>query len=488
MSRDETPEEQSIAAQSRRALLSMLEDRERAETELRKREAFQNTIIDMSPFAMWVADPDGTVIRTNHALCEALNLTDEQIVGEYNVFRDGNLEKQGVMPMVRAVFEKHEPARFSIPWIAAEAGDFPFSGGRDLHIDAAMFPIVDEKGQLVNVVCQWVNITERKQAEMRLRQSEARMDAFLSNSPVGLVIFDRQMRYVYINDVLQRINGPSLEEHIGKTVRDIIPKAAPLLEPILEKVLATGEPLIDAELSGEVPSRPGQITHYLVSYFPIPGLDGRPEYIGGVVVEITEREQAKENLATSEQRFRSLYENSPFGILVCELILDDAGKPVDFLHVSSNAATAANTGFNQDDIVGRRASELVPPEVLPDLLVTYGGVVQTGVPASYTRHFALYDRTLDVTAFRLHGNTFIINFIDISERVGAQEELARQHEHLEEEVRERTRDLETIVDAMAGREVRMAELKEEIKALRAELGASDCGLRNAECGFGEGDA
>ena len=59
--------------------------------------------------------------------------------------------------------------------------------------------------------------------------------------------------------------------------------------------------------------------------------------------------------------------------------------------------------------------------------------------------------------------------MDITERKRAQEELERHREHLQEMVRDRTTELQTIINTMSGREVRMAELKEVIGKLRAQI-------------------
>lgn len=142
-------------------------ERKEAEEEIKSANAFLDTVIDMSPFAMWISDRDGTVMRTNKSLRDALRLNDEQITGKYNVLKDLNLEHQGVMPMVKAVFENCEPAQFTILWKAAEVG-VDFKGGRDLFIDVSIFPITDAEGKLTNVVCQWVDITERKRSEEKL--------------------------------------------------------------------------------------------------------------------------------------------------------------------------------------------------------------------------------------------------------------------------------------------------------------------------------
>jgi PAS domain S-box-containing protein len=142
-------------------------DRKKAEEEVRSAKAFLDVVIDMSPIATWIADKEGTLTRVNRSLCETINLAADEIVGKYNVLKDVNLEIQNVLPSVKTVFEKHEPARFSIPWKAA-AGGVDFSGARDMHIDVSMFPILNAQGELTNVVCQWVDVTERKRAEETL--------------------------------------------------------------------------------------------------------------------------------------------------------------------------------------------------------------------------------------------------------------------------------------------------------------------------------
>ena len=147
-------------------------DHKHALEKVKSAKAFMDTVVDRSPFAMWIADHEGTVIRTNHSLRKTLKMADEMIIGKYNVLEDANLENQGVMPLVKSVFDEHEAVRFIIPWKADEAGEVDFQGGKDLHIDASIFPILSGAGELINVVCQWVDITNLKKAEDTLRESE----------------------------------------------------------------------------------------------------------------------------------------------------------------------------------------------------------------------------------------------------------------------------------------------------------------------------
>jgi PAS domain S-box-containing protein len=162
-----------------------ISEKKKADETIESSRAFLDMIIDMSPFSMWISDKNGTVTRVNRSLCDAIHLTPGDIIGKYNVLSDMNLEKQGVLPAVRAVFSERRPARFSIPWKSADAGDVDFSGGRDMYIDASLFPILDARGELTHVVCQWVDITERRLIEQQrekliqhLEQKNAELERF----------------------------------------------------------------------------------------------------------------------------------------------------------------------------------------------------------------------------------------------------------------------------------------------------------------------
>ncbi|MGC1377088.1 MAG: PAS domain S-box protein, partial [Anaerolineales bacterium] len=191
----------SIAVYSSRkgyfvAVFDVITERKQADEAVKSAKAFLDTVVDMSPFAMWISDKEGTLIRANHSLRDTINLTDDKIVGKYNALKDINLEIQGVMPMVRAVFEKREPARFSIPWKATDAGDADFRDGHDMYIDVSMFPILNAQGELTNVVCQWVDITERKQAEETIRS----LARFPSENPNPVLRINRDGKLLYANE------------------------------------------------------------------------------------------------------------------------------------------------------------------------------------------------------------------------------------------------------------------------------------------------
>ena len=137
---------------------------------------------------------------------------------------------------------------------------------------------------------------ERKQAEEAARDSEAELNAYFSASPTGMGMVDPQLRYLKVNQPLADITGLPVEEHRGKTIREVVPELAYILEPLYQEVFDTGTPLLNFELSGETASSPGELRDWQVSYFPIMGEDAKPKAVGTVVIEITERKRAEVEL------------------------------------------------------------------------------------------------------------------------------------------------------------------------------------------------
>ncbi|MBD1846029.1 PAS domain-containing protein [Cyanobacteria bacterium FACHB-63] len=148
------------------------------------------------------------------------------------------------------------------------------------------------------------NISDRKRAEMLLSQQYAEIEAIYNTAPIGLAVLDLNYRFVRINPKLAEINGRSVEDHLGRSVREIVPTVAEQLEPIFQQILATGEPVLNLEISGETPAQPGQRRVWLESWFLLRDSNGEVIGINAVVQEITRRKQSEAKLSESEERLR----------------------------------------------------------------------------------------------------------------------------------------------------------------------------------------
>jgi PAS domain S-box-containing protein len=120
-------------------------------------------------------------------------------------------------------------------------------------------------------------------------------DALFKHAPVGLALLDRDLHFVRVNQILADINGVPLEEHAGRTVKDVIPEFAPMVEPLLRSIIEGGEPIIRLPQQG--PASQGEHPDRLfeVSFYPIDRA-GRCVGVLGIVNDVTSRVEAEEEL------------------------------------------------------------------------------------------------------------------------------------------------------------------------------------------------
>jgi PAS domain S-box-containing protein len=285
------------------ATLQEITERKQAEEDLEASRTFLERVMQLSPFAMWVADEKGTVVRSNKSLRDTLNLTDEQLLGKYNVLKDDNLTDQGLMPRVRAVFEKLEPARFSMTWASQQSGVVDLKETRELlFIDVSMFPITSTEGRLTNVVCQWVDVSQRKRAEDELARTAQEWETTFDASNDAIWILDRDHRILRANKTAERMFRHPRTELVGSHCWEV--------------VHGTTEPIPKCPLSRMERSmlRERMELQICEGWFEItvdPILDKTGAFSGAVhvVSDITARKQSEEKIRRSEEKYRELAEN-----------------------------------------------------------------------------------------------------------------------------------------------------------------------------------
>jgi len=124
-------------------------------------------------------------------------------------------------------------------------------------------------------------------------EAEQLLAAFFNASTVGLCIFDSQLRFQALNNALSVMDGLSAEAHTGKTVLEILGNMDGL-ELALQRALASGEPVLDLQLSGHLPNK-AEVVHWLGNCFPIKDWLGNTKQIGAVVVDTTKQKKLEES-------------------------------------------------------------------------------------------------------------------------------------------------------------------------------------------------
>ena len=128
------------------------------------------------------------------------------------------------------------------------------------------------------------------------QESYAQLNTLLISAPVGIGFWDRDLRFIRVNDALAQLNRLPPDEHIGRTLAEVIPNLAPALEPLYRSVLETGEPVVHEESTDEAIAGPGDARHWLSSYYPVLNESGETTGVGGMILEITGQKRADARL------------------------------------------------------------------------------------------------------------------------------------------------------------------------------------------------
>nr|MCU0537170.1 PAS domain S-box protein [Hydrococcus sp. Prado102] len=162
---------------------------------------------------------------------------------------------------------------------------------------------------------------ERQRAEDALHQSQetirrqlSEIESIYNTAPIGLCFIDTDLRFVRINEQLAQINGLPASEHIGRTLREIIPEMADDLEPLYRQVIESGEPILNLEVSGTNRAQPGVVRDWLVSYYPLKDGEERVLGVNVMVQEITESKKAAIALYESENKLRLFVKYAPVSV------------------------------------------------------------------------------------------------------------------------------------------------------------------------------
>ena len=391
-------------------------------------------ILDQAAEAIVVCDESGRIIRANqaaHRLCGRNPLL-QPFEAAFPLCRDNGPGARG------------EAAGEAFHLASAVRGDVLH--GIDVRLardEADSFilllsagPLLDGEGRAPGWVVTLTDITEHKRAEAALRESEAtsrgrldEIEAIYRNAPVGLGVLDPELRFVRINERLAEFNGVPAAAHIGRTVREIVPHAADEAEPLLRRVLETGEPILGLELTAETAARPGVLRTWLEHWVPLKDADGRVAGVNVVTEEVTERRQAEAALAAEKERLAVTLRSIADGVITTD---------VDGRVVLLNPVAERLTGWSQAEAAGRPIGDVFHivhefTRAAADDLV--GQVLQSGAIVGPANHTALRSRdgTERVVADSgapirdPRGNVLgvVLVFRDITEKRRLDDELAR---------------------------------------------------------------
>ncbi len=237
---------------------------------------------------------------------------------------------------------------FQRVWKSGEAEHYPTKLYRDQRIAGWRDNYV-YKLPLGEIVAIYNDVTEKKIAEDKLIESELKFRTIAEQSFIGITI-TLEWKIVYANTEFSRMVGYSIEEITNWDEIEFFKLIHPddyhfVMKQVKE--LYKNEIKEISNLQFRLVPKSGEIIWVETSTKPI--IYGDEHAILSVIVDITEKKKTEQRLTESEEKYRNLFENSPYPIILIDL----QGKIVD-----CNPATNNELGYFKEELVGRNFREL----------------------------------------------------------------------------------------------------------------------------------
>ena len=246
---------------------------------LRSREDHFRTLIEGSSDIIYETDALGRFTFVNSAVRDVLGYEPESLIGRHYTELIHEQLKAETVGHYRAQHQS-STTYFEVSAVAAD--------GRCVWLGQSVQTVI-VAGDVAGFRAIARNITPRKIAE-------ARFDVFMNNSPASAFMKQSDGRYVYANDLMQRLFAEPGTSVIGRSDADLLPsRLAATVRETDEDVLANHR---SVQVIESVPAAQGSERQWLVHKFPVRDPDGAT-YVGGIAVDISDRVALELELAAA---------------------------------------------------------------------------------------------------------------------------------------------------------------------------------------------
>ncbi len=265
----------SFAAFTIASILSA--EHRRALAEASKQKSLVSQVLDALPINIFLKDQDGRFVLINEQCARIFGISKRDVIGK----SDFDLFPPDIARGLRAYDED-----------VRNASGLVMREERLVGTDGEIFTLagktmITPAGTDTPLLLGFsLDITERKNMEKSLRESEERLRGILDNTTAVIFIKDREGRYILVNRQYEKLLHVSNAEMAGKTDYDLFPR--PLADRLRENdqaVLQSNQPI---EYEEHVPIN-GEERTYIAVKFPLFGASGKPYAVCGISTDITER-------------------------------------------------------------------------------------------------------------------------------------------------------------------------------------------------------
>ncbi|MBN1377758.1 MAG: PAS domain S-box protein [Gammaproteobacteria bacterium] len=310
--------------------------------------------------------------------------------------------------------------------------------GRRFLIEWRNTLLRDAKGNVKFVIAIGVDVTERVQAEKALFESEERFRILFENAPEAIVVVDADQnnRFIDANQNACELYKLDRDELLKRGPAELSPPTQPDGQASSRLASVQIQRALDGDMQHfEWTHRDAQGTDIQCEVYLVRLPAAGRRLLRGSVVDISDRKRAHDALRESEQKYRLLFENLTTGFALHEIILDEAGKPIDYRYLELNPAFEKLTGVTSDKLLGKTIKEVMP-ETEDYWIQMFGKVAITGEPLAYENYSRELGKYYDTWVFSPRKKQFAVIFNDISERKQAETQQADLARVMEESLNE----------------------------------------------------
>jgi len=274
-------------------------ERKRNEEALRKSEERYRYLSESSPIGVFETDKNGSVQFLNNKWLTITGMSRQNALG----FGWAEALHSEDRPRIL-----EEWARCLEEKIGSDS-EFRFvrPSGEVRWVRTRTSPVISPAGDVISHVGVNEDITERKQAEEALRESENIFSLFMEHSPIYVFFKDKNIRSIRLSRNYEKMLGRSIDELLDKTMDNLFPPdlAKSMIADDL-RILNEGKPVnVEEEFNGRF---------YDTIKFPIL-INGKPKYLAGYTIDITDRKLAEEALRESEEKLARSRKMESMGLL-----------------------------------------------------------------------------------------------------------------------------------------------------------------------------
>jgi|GEM_PF-989662 len=315
---------------------------------LKKSEELHRPIWNNSPVGIALISREAKFTMTNPAFCEIIGYQEEELNGrplfDLLVEEDDRLF-DGLLNT-----EVHDELSNLYSGRPTEL-TFLKKSGKPIRVDLRIDFITDENGSVDYMIVQMTDITERRQAELALQESEERYRTLVETLHEGIGTVDQDENIVFANPAFCDILGYSQEEITRMNLRDFIPKEE--FEEVLRQTFEREEGL-SSQYEITIRRKDGELRQVTISASPWKNEKGDFQGTVGLLLDITEQKRSELALQESEERYRLISENTGDLISITSFSLN----PV-YTYVSPSIRVL---GYEPEELIGKAGLNYIHPD------------------------------------------------------------------------------------------------------------------------------